>query len=97
MDNPGDGHDREDIGSPDFIVIITDGVPTVGGTGETEADAAKADGIEIFAVGVGPGVDDDALKDDIVSDPTITHYFDAINFAALESVLNDIATCELEP
>lgn len=95
LDNPGDGHDRGDIESPDFIVIITDGVPNTGGTGETQATAAKADGIEIFAVGVGITESGKTLlKDKIVSPPANSHYFDAIDFDDLEAILEDIATCE---
>jgi predicted ribosomally synthesized peptide with SipW-like signal peptide len=93
LDNPGDGDDRDDSSSPDFMVIITDGAPNIGGTGEAEADAAKADGIEIFAVGVGSGVDETFLKDHIVSPPADGHYFDAIDFSDLEDILEDIASC----
>lgn len=97
LDNPGDGHDRLDVSSPDVMVIITDGAATIGGTGEAQADAAKADGIEIFAVGVAISTTTAAFFEaEIVSVPGASHYFDAIDFAALEAVLGDLAMCELE-
>ena len=91
-----------DMQSPDFIVLITDGAPTASdglGTHEEDAadaaDDAKADGIEIFAVGVGTSTSTaDFLKDDIVSPPSSSHYFDAADFGGLEAILADIATCE---
>ena len=95
MDNPGDGHDREDVGSPDIMVIITDGAANTGGTGEAEATAAKADSIEIFAVGVGISTSAaDALKALIVSPPPDDHYFDSASFSDLSTILAGIVACE---
>ena len=93
LDNPGDAHDRDDVDSPDFIVLITDGVQTVAGDPVAAGNAAKADGIEIFVVGVGAGIDDVVLKE-IASDPDASHYFEG-DFAALESILDDLADCNL--
>ncbi len=98
--NPGDGHDRPDGTSPDFMVIITDGQPNVcnGGGCDPEdaaaaaADAARAAGIEVFVVGVGAGVDEDYLKTEIADDAS--HYFSAANFDDLENILKGIAACE---
>lgn len=98
LDNPGDGHDRLDVDSPDIMVIITDGEPTTGGgkpAAEVAADAAKLDGIEIFGVGVGISVVNATwMKDEIVSPPPETHYFDAGSFGDLSAILDDLATCE---
>jgi uncharacterized protein YegL len=102
LDNPGDTHDRTDGESPDFIVLITDGAPTASdgpGTHEEDAadaaDDAKLDGIEIFGVGVGTSTSTaNFLKDDIVSSPSSTHYFDAADFGDLEDILETIAACE---
>ena len=95
LDNPGDSHDRPDGDSPDIIVIITDGVPNTGGDGSTEATAAKADGIEIFAVGVGISGDGETLlKDSIVSPLSSNHYFSAVNFSNLSTILADLVACE---
>lgn len=99
LDNPGDGHDRTDADSPDFMVVITDGAPNVGSpdgetAGKNAADAAKAAGVEIFVVGVGTTTSTaDYLKNNIASTPTSTHYFDAADFSALEAILQEIASC----
>ena len=97
--NPGDGHDRADGGSPDFIVLITDGAPTASnGPGSDEddaedaADAAKAAGITIYVVGVGTTVDTaNYLKTSIATSEA--HYFDAADFEALKGVLEGLTTC----
>lgn len=99
LENPGDGHDREDVGSPDFMVIITDGAPTESNTGgdhaanaAAQAAFAKAAGIEIFVVGVGTTTDTaNYLKTSIASGAD--HYFDAADFDDLEAILDDIASC----
>ncbi|MCH7604786.1 VWA domain-containing protein [Patescibacteria group bacterium] len=94
LDDAGDGHDRPDGDSPDIIVIITDGAPNTGGDGSAEATAAKNDGIEIFAVGIGISqVGEDLLKNSIVSSPSSTHYFPAGNFSDLSLILAGIAAC----
>lgn len=96
--NPGDGHDRLDVDSPDIIVIITDGEPTTGGgkpAAKAAADTAKLNGIEIFGVGVGiTPVNAQWMKDEIVSPPPASHYFDAGSFGDLAAILDDLATCE---
>lgn len=99
LDNPGDGHDRLDVDSPDFMVIITDGAPNrPGGTaagqaaGIASADAADAAGITIFVIGVGTtGATADYLRDNIATSPA--HYFDAADFDDLDPILADLATC----
>lgn len=98
LDNPGDGHDRADGDSPDFMVIITDGAPNrpVPATAEADAkaaaDAAKAAGVTIFVVGVGTTADTALfLKDDIAS--SAAHYFDAADFGALEAILKALVDC----
>ena len=96
LDNPGDGHDRDDSESPDFMVFITDGRPDDSEASvKLIADAVKAAGTEIFVVGVGNGVNDDFLRDDIASSPT--NYFDIDpedgGYGALEAALEELATC----
>lgn len=98
QDNPGDGDDRTDGTSPDFMVIITDGNPNQPGGSEATgkaaataaADAAKAAGIEIFVLGVGDNLDADYLKTIATDD---AHYFDVANFDDLEAALQAIANC----
>ena len=95
-------YDRTDITSPDYIVIITDGAPNEPGTeaeakalAKAAADAAKAAGTEVYVVGVGTTPSTSQwLKDNIVSLPVASHYFDAGDFTQLESVLKQIAACE---
>ena len=90
---PGDGDDRVDADSPDYMVIITDGEPTTSNAGgdhaanaKAAADAAKANDITIYVVGVGTtGGTADYLKNQIASSPS--HYFDAANWADLEAIL----------
>lgn len=99
LNNPGDGHDRNDSDSKDFMVIITDGAPNrpvntaTGKAKATEsANAAKAAGTVIYVVGVGttPGTAD-YLKNNIASSPN--HYFDAADFNGLEAILKKILEC----
>ncbi|MEK7542595.1 MAG: VWA domain-containing protein [Patescibacteria group bacterium] len=106
--NPGDGHDRADATSPDFIVLITDGAPTSSNThaGDPQGDpdhatdaaaaatVAKAAGVEIFVVGVGTtGATATYLESDIASTDPPEHYFDAADFGALEAILEALAEC----
>lgn len=98
--NPGDGDDRADGDSPDFIVLITDGAPTASNTGgdhsanaSAAATAAKAAGITIYVVGVGTTSDTaDYLKTIATS---AGHYFDATDFAALAAILDALVDCPL--
>lgn len=96
--NPGDGHDRADGESPDFIVLITDGAPTTSNTGgdhaanaAAAAAAAKAAGITIYVVGVGTTADTTAYLKTIASSDA--HYFDAADFDALQAILKALTTC----
>jgi len=102
LDNPGDSHDREDLDSPDFMVIITDGDPNrpVGADPKAlakgAADAAKSAGVTIFVVGVGTTPDTaDWLRNNIATSPA--HYFDAIDWDDLQAILQGIATCQEQP
>ena len=101
LDNPGDGDDRADGESKDYMVIITDGAPnvpdeaTAQAAGIVAANAAKADGIEIFVVGVGAGISPTTaayLRDNIATDAD--HYYAATEFSDLSAVLDAIADCE---
>lgn len=99
LDNPGDGHDRDDTESPDVMVIITDGAPnrplpstTADDVAAASADAARAAGIEIFVLGVGVSASTETyLKTEIADDAA--HYFSVADFAALEAALLEIASC----
>lgn len=98
--NPGDGHDRLDVESPDTIVVITDGSPnrplpagTADDIAAAEADAAKAAGATIYVVGVGTtAATETFLKTRIATSEA--HYFSAADFDDLAEILGDIAACD---
>lgn len=93
LDNPGDGHDRADSGSPDFMVLITDGAPTAGGDSAAAAAAAKAKGTTIIVLGVGTDESTRAfLRDVIATSPS--HYFDAADFDDLAALLAQLLECD---
>lgn len=96
--NPGDGHDRDDGTSPDYMVIITDGNPNRPGSeanakavAAAAADAARAAGTTVYVVGIGSDVDEAYLRDEIADDEA--HYFAAADFDDLVAILADIASC----
>ena len=98
--NPGDGHDRADVTSPDKMVIITDGNPNRPLDGDpppdvdakNAADAAKAAGIEIFVVGIGGDVDATYLTNDIAT-AGAGHYFSGANYTDLQTILDNLDLC----
>lgn len=99
LDNPGDGHDRADITSPDFMVIITDGHPnrplpsgTADDVAATSADNARASDIEIFVVGVGSDVNQTYLETEIADDAA--HYFSVSDYSELQDTLEALDLCQ---
>ncbi|MEK7519736.1 MAG: vWA domain-containing protein [Patescibacteria group bacterium] len=100
LNNPGDGHDRTDGDSPDKMVIITDGAPnrpipaiTADDVAAASADAARAAGIEIFALGVGVSASTETfLKTEIADDAA--HYYSVLNYADLQAALELLAECD---
>lgn len=99
LGNPGDGHDRADGSSPDFMVIITDGAPnrplpanTADDLAATAADDARAHGIQVYVVGVGVNpATETYLKTEIADDAA--HYFSVADFGSLSAILDKIANC----
>lgn len=96
--NPGDGHDRPDLTSPDIMIIITDGNPNEPGTdtnarnvAAAEADSARTAGAEIFVVGVGGDVDATYLQTEIADDAA--HYYSVSDYSQLSTILTGIADC----
>lgn len=85
---------------PDYMVVITDGDPnrpTNIATGQamaaSEADLARADGIKVYAVGVGvTSFTETYLKTEIADDAA--HYFSAADYTSLQAILEGIANCE---
>ncbi len=98
--NPGDGHDRSDLTSPDYYVVITDGNPNrpLPADGADDLAASKASDIiagdgTIYVVGVGADVDATYLQNEIASEPG--NYFSAENYEDLSSILQGIVeTCD---
>ena len=71
-----------------IIVMFTDGVTTAGGDADQVAEAAKADGIEIFGIGL---LQDPAQLNQWASDPTDTHVAYTDSTAKLTQVFEEIA------
>lgn len=97
-DNPGDGHDRADLTSPDKMIIITDGHPnrplpsgTADDVAKASADAARAAGIEVFVVGVGSDVNTAYLQ--TVAD-NAAHYFSVSDYSGLQNTLKNLDLCQ---
>lgn len=83
--------DRADGVAPDYMVIITDGVPNIGADPVAAATAAKAAGTTIYVVGVGTGINQVFLEG-IATSPA--HYFGAGEFSDLEATLQGLTQCE---
>ncbi|MEZ4104381.1 MAG: vWA domain-containing protein [Candidatus Paceibacterota bacterium] len=85
--------DRDDVlEAPDFMLIMTDGVPDDEGTAVIAANAAKAAGTTIYVVGIGDGVNNTFLEG-IATSPA--HYFTAAEFSDLENILAGLADCPI--
>ncbi len=74
---------------PNLLIVITDGNDSAGNSDSDIQNASIATGAEVFAVGVGSGIDTDTINA-IASDPDIDHAFTAINYVALLGIINDI-------
>lgn len=97
--NPGDGHDRTDLTSPDKMIVITDGHPnrplpasTADDVAATSADNARAAGAEVFVVGVGGDVNTSYLQTEIADNAA--HYFPVSNYSGLETALQNLDLCQ---
>ncbi|ESO92425.1 hypothetical protein LOTGIDRAFT_233176 [Lottia gigantea] len=77
------------------IIIITDGISKDPEYTKLEAKRARAEGADIFAIGVGKFTDDEELKG-IASDPDSKYLFSVNNYAALNTIRNLLAreTCD---
>lgn len=101
--------DRDDVQTPDYMIIITDGMPNRPGCGGTSpcgnarntaasaAITAKNKGVTIFVVGVGieNSSDEDYLRYSIASSPA--YYYSISQYAQLQAILEQIATCQFTP
>ncbi|PSG96196.1 hypothetical protein BRD56_11750 [Thermoplasmatales archaeon SW_10_69_26] len=61
-------------GVDDVMILLTDGITNEGSDPVVQAQAAKDDGVEIYAIGLGSGINTQDLQQ-IASDPTEEHFF----------------------
>lgn len=76
-------------GAQPLIILMTDGGHNQPGDPVAEANAAKAAGTRIFAMGVGSAVDGAQLRA-IASDPDSDNVFTVRDFRSLEAVLGQL-------
>lgn len=69
--------------------LITDGQPDAGDDPVTVASGMKANGTEIFCIGVGSGVDKNLLAQ-IASQPTTDHLFTVDDWDNLHTIVQDL-------
>lgn len=79
-----------------IMVMFTDGNTTVGGNADSAAAAARADGIEIYCIGLGNGIDTTNLNN-WATPPTNTHVLIAPTPADLIKAFQDLAANILHP
>lgn len=82
-------------GNAKKMIIMTDGVTTVGGDASDDALAARNAGTEIFGIGLG-NVDAAEIRD-WTTDPDATHYYQAPTPAQLHEVFEAIGAAIVVP
>ncbi|MFD1149650.1 vWA domain-containing protein [Saccharothrix hoggarensis] len=82
-------------GNSKTMVVMTDGVTTVGSDASDDAAAARAAGTVIFGIGLG-AVDSTEIKD-WTTDPDATHYYEAPTPAQLQEVFAAIGAAIVVP
>lgn len=82
-------------GNAKKMVVMTDGVTTVGGDASDDALAARNAGTEVFGIGLG-AVDADEIRD-WTTDPDATHYYQAPTPAQLQQVFEAIGAAIVVP
>jgi uncharacterized protein YegL len=82
-------------GNSKTMVIMTDGMTTVGGDASDDAAAARAAGTEIFGIGLG-SVDSAEIRD-WTTDPDATHYYEAPSPAQLQEIFEAIGAAIVVP
>jgi collagen type VI alpha len=87
----GGSSDRANV--PNIIILITDGIPTREEAGlESEAKAVKDLGNRIIAVGVTEAVQEDELKEKVISEPVDESYFSVDDFDKLNFIIEKLTT-----
>lgn len=93
---------RDRVDAPNIMLVVTDGHPNrcyIAGCANSAVEAAsyaaaaRADGTEIYVVGIGSSVNATYLTNDIASPAPPTHYF-AGEFGTIEDTLVDLVTCK---
>lgn len=74
-------------GVRNFIIVFTDGLSNDPAATGRAADAARAAGTELFAVGIGLDPQGRAELERIANQPPSTHVFNVTDFASLEAAL----------
>ncbi|CAH1784875.1 unnamed protein product [Owenia fusiformis] len=78
------------INADNLLIIVTDGVPRVRkGEERSQADTAKANGIQIKTIGVGPNINADKLKE-LASSPTDENVRTVIDFNSLGNQIESL-------
>jgi hypothetical protein len=82
-------------GVPKIGIVVTDGNSNNRQLTASEADKARKDGITMFAIGVGRGINDNELHA-IATDPDSQYTFRADSFDALTSLKGSLSskTCQ---
>jgi hypothetical protein len=79
--------DRAEV--PNLLVVITDGNDTNGNSDTDIENASLASGAEVFAVGVGTGIDTSSLNA-MATDPDASHVFTTSNYGDLLALVESI-------
>jgi uncharacterized protein YegL len=78
---------REDIF--DAMVVLTDGKTNTGADPVTQAQQAKDDGIKVFAIGIGDGINEEDLRE-IASEPEERYFHQANDSSEVEAVFDNV-------
>lgn len=81
-----------------IAIVLTDGLSANEDLTKREAMLTHAAGIQVFAIGIGDGIDSREIKN-IASDPDVNYVFRVNDFNSLESIkdLLAIRTCSSKP
>jgi hypothetical protein len=72
-----------------LVILLTDGKQNRGQPASIESDALKAEGAQVFGIGVGSGVDVSEIESWVTA-PAASHYFAVSAFDQLEKILAKI-------
>ena len=89
----GNGARNQDENVPRIAIVLSDGKS--GDEVSGPAEAARAAGITVFAIGIGGDVDHDELRE-IANDPDDRYLFEVQDFDVIDNIRSEISqvTCE---